>query len=58
MKPYGAKSRQAKNMPRVLRLSNLLMIKKVIFDLTLYLVFLETLISKKKKSLVVTSARS
>ena len=58
MRPYGTKSRQAKNIPRVLRPSNLSMIKKVIFDPTLFAVFLETLSSKKKKSLVVTSARS
>ena len=56
--PYGAKSRQAKDMPRVLRPSNLSMINRVTFDLTLFVVFLEILSPKKKKALVVTSARS
>ena len=56
--PYGAKSRQAKDMPRVLRPSNLSMIKRVTFDPTFFVVFLEILSPKEKKSLVVTSARS
>ena len=51
-RPYGAKSRQAKDMPRVLRPSNLSMIKRVTFDPTLLTMFLETLLSPKKKKII------
>ena len=55
-RPYGAKSRRAKDMPRVLRPANLLTLTRVTFDPTLFPVFQGILSSEKKKSFAETIA--
>ena len=53
-KPYGAKSRWAKNMPRVFKPSSISTFTRVTLNPTLFAVFARILSPEKKKSSAVT----
>ena len=53
-KPYGAKSRWAKNMPRVFKPSSISTFTRVTLNPTLFAVFAGILSPEKKKSSAVT----